>query len=83
MITRHDSLDQALAAVETKTLHGVAMIVVSRQWWGGLAPREQEVYRQRAEHAGIALHADETLSSHYVEARGESDGPALSTEQPM
>lgn len=83
MITRHDSLDEALSAVETRGRGGASTIVLNRQWWMELSGKEQDAYRLRAERAGVALRADASLSSHYVEVRGHDDGPSLSTEQPL
>jgi hypothetical protein len=83
MIVRRDSLPDALSQVEAKTLSGAATIVVNRPWWDGLSAREQSVYRSRAAQAGIELRVDEAISSHYVEVRGDDEGPPLSTESPM
>jgi hypothetical protein len=83
MITRRDTLEQALREVEAKALSGVATIVVSGRWWNGLSAKEREAYRSRAERIVIELRADERLSSHFVELRGDEEGPPLSTEHPM
>jgi hypothetical protein len=82
MITRHESLSQALDEVEAGTLSGVTTVVVSRGWWNGLSRQARSSYRSRAKRAGIELRADSAMSSHYVEARGRDSGP-LSTERPM
>jgi hypothetical protein len=83
MITRHDSLEQALGAIEAHTVAGATTIVLSRGWWTGLPSREQDAYRTRAERVNVELLADDALSSHYVEVRGREDGPSLSSEQPL
>jgi hypothetical protein len=83
MITRYDSLEQALAKIEARELSGAALIVVSRRWWSELSAKEQEAYRRRAERAGVELRADDAISAHFVEVRGAGDGPPLSTEQSM
>jgi hypothetical protein len=83
MIVRRDSLPDALSQVEAKILSGAAIIVVSRPWWDGLSAREQSAYRSRAAQAGVELRVDEAISSHYVEVRGDDEGPPLSTESPM
>jgi hypothetical protein len=56
---------------------------VNLQWWTALSVAEQEAYRLRADRAKVALVADDTLSSHYVEVRGVDEGPPLSTERPV
>jgi hypothetical protein len=83
MITRRDTLEQALEEVEAKALSGVTTIVVSEQWWDGLSVREREAYQSRAERTAIELRADDRLSGHFVELRGDEEGPPLSTEHPM
>ena len=82
MITRRDNLEQALGEIESHALEGARTIVVSRQWWSGLAPREQEAYRHRADRAAVELRADEGISRHFVEVRGADEGP-LSSERPI
>jgi hypothetical protein len=83
MIARRDDLNQALDEVEAKALSGVTTIVVSESWWNALSNKERESYQSRAEGAAIRLRADGRLSSHYVELRGDEEGPPLSTERPM
>ena len=83
MITRRDTLEQALGEVEAKSLSGVSTIVVNGRWWNALSIREREGYRTRAERTAVELRADDRLSSHYVELRGGEEGPPLSTEHPM
>jgi hypothetical protein len=83
LITRRDSLEEALDEIEAERLRGASTIVVNLQWWTGLSIAEQEAYRLRADRARIALVADEALSSHYVEVRGMDEGPPLSTERPV
>ena len=81
MIARRESLTQALGEVEKRALTGVSTVVVSRQWWDGLSPNEQDEYRGRAARADVELRVDEAISRHFVEIRGKEDGP-LSTESP-
>lgn len=83
MITRRDSLGQALDEAEAQGLAGVATIVVSRSWWNGLSYTERDEYRRRAEGVALKLRVDDRISPHYVELRGGDEGPALSSEQPM
>jgi hypothetical protein len=83
VITRRDTLEQALGDVETGTLPGASAIVVSRSWWDHLSISEQDAYRRRAGRAAIELRADEAMSSHFVEVRGGDEGSPLSTERPM
>lgn len=83
MITRRDSLAEALVEIEAERLGGASTIVVNLQWWTGLSVAEQEAYRLRADRARIALVADDALSSHYVEVRGPDEGPPGSTERPV
>lgn len=83
MITRRETLAQALRDLEARVLTGASTIVVSRHWWDSLSSNEQSAYRSRAGRAGIDLRVDEAISSHFVEIRGEDEGPPLSTEHPM
>jgi len=81
MITRRESLAQALDDLEAGTLVGVSTLVVSRRWWDGLSLRERRAFRKRAGKAGVALRADSAMSAHFVEARDGDAGPPLSTER--
>jgi hypothetical protein len=83
MITRRDTLEQALDSLETGALTGASTIIVSQRWWDGLSPHEQGAYRSRAGRAGVELRVDEAISKHFVEIRGGDEGPPLSTEHPM
>ncbi|MGN6393909.1 MAG: hypothetical protein ACTHM9_16900 [Gemmatimonadales bacterium] len=83
MIARRDTLEQALAQIEARTLTGASTVVVSRAWWEQLSPGERDHYRKRAERAAIELRADHTMSSHFVEVRGGDEGPPLASESPM
>jgi hypothetical protein len=83
MITRRDSLTQALDEVEGHALTGASTIIVSRSWWETLSASEQGGYRGRAARADVELRVDEAISSHFVEIRGAEEGPPLSTESPM
>ena len=83
MITRCDSLEQALGEIEAARLSAASTVVVNLLWWTGLSTAEQEAYRLRADRAQIELVADDELSSHYVEVRGVDEGPPLSTERPV
>ena len=80
MIVRRDTLSQALDELEAGTLAGASTIVVSRRWWEALSANERDAYRSRAERIGIELSADEEITAHFVEVRGEEDAPPLSTE---
>jgi hypothetical protein len=82
MITRRDTLSQALEELETQALTDVSTIVVNRQWWEALSPREQDAYHGRAERVRVELRADDAISSHYVELRGGDPGSSLETEHP-
>jgi hypothetical protein len=83
MIARRDTLEQALSEIEVKGLSGVSTIVVSRRWWTGLSARERDAYQSRAERTAVELRADDRLSSHFVELRGDQEDPPLSSEHPM
>jgi hypothetical protein len=83
MIIRRDTLEQALGEVEAQALSGASTIVVSRLWWDGLSPHEREAYQHRAERVAVELHADNSISSHFVEVRGGDEGPPLSSERHM
>ena len=83
MITRCDSLEQALGDIEANQLPGASTVVVNLLWWTGLSTAEQEAYRLRADRARVELIADDEISSHYVEVRGVDDGPPLSSEHPV
>jgi hypothetical protein len=80
LITRRDNLEEALDEIEADRLPEASTIVVNLQWWTGLSVAEQESYRLRADRARVELVADDALSSHFVEVRGEIDGPPSSTE---
>jgi hypothetical protein len=81
MITRRESLAQALDDVEAGTLAGVCTLVVSRSWWNALSLRDRKAFRTRAGRAGVTLRADSAMSVHFVEVRGDDSGPPLSTER--
>jgi hypothetical protein len=74
VITRRDSLEEALGEIEADRLGGASTIIVNLQWWTGLSTAEQESYRLRSDRAQIALVADDRLASHYVEVRGVDEG---------
>ncbi len=80
MITRRESLAQALDDLEAGKLDGVATLVVSRNWWDALSLRDRRAFRARAGRAGVSLRADSAMSPHFVELRDGDDGP-LSTER--
>jgi hypothetical protein len=82
VITRRDSLEQALKEIQTHALDGASVIVVSRRWWDELSERERDGFRLRAEGIGVHLHADDRMSGHFVEVRGDDAGSSLSTEHP-
>ena len=83
MITRCDSLEQALGEIEADRLSAASTVVVNLLWWTGLSTAEQEAYRLRADRSRVELIADDAISSHYVEVRGVDDGPRLSSEHPV
>jgi len=83
MLTRRDTLDQALGELEAHALTGASTVVVSRHWWDALSPNERDAYRRRADRVAVELRADDSLSTHFVEVRGGDEGPPLSTERPM
>jgi len=82
MIARRDTLAQALTDIEAGGLGAVSTVIVSRGWWDSVSAREQDRYRERAERAGVQLHADDAMSAHFVEVRGGDSEPSLSTEHP-
>ena len=82
MITRRKSLTEALDEVEGGVLKGVSTLVVSRQWWQGLAMKERLAFRARAGRVGLELREDTAMSGHFVELRDGNGGPPLSTERP-
>jgi hypothetical protein len=81
MITRRESLTQALDELEAGKLDGVSTLVVNRSWWDALSLRERKKFRTRAGRAGVKLRADSAISVHFVEARDAESGPPLSTER--
>lgn len=83
MITRRDTLEQALGDIEARRLTGASTVVVSRAWWETLSPGQRDDFRRRAERAAIELRADHAMSSHFVEVRGGDEGPPLASENPM
>jgi hypothetical protein len=82
MIARRDTLSHALDDIEAGTLAGASTIIVSRLWWDRVSAREQDLYRARAERAGIKLRADDLMAGHFVEIRGGDVDPSVSTEHP-
>jgi len=82
MIARRDTLAQALTDIEAGGLGAVSTVIVSLGWWDSISAREQDRYRERAERAGVQLHADDAMSAHFVEIRGGDIEPSLSTEHP-
>ena len=80
MITRHDSLNEALRHAEGGASSAVRTIVFSSRWWNELSHAERDTFRKRAERLAITLRGDSQLVGHYVEMRGD-DGPPLSSEQ--
>jgi hypothetical protein len=82
VIARRDSLTQALADIEAGTLAGASTIVMSSDWWHQTPAQEQDRYRARAERAGVRLHADASMSRHFVEIRDDEGGLSLSSEHP-
>jgi uncharacterized protein (DUF934 family) len=82
MIARRDTLAQALTDIEAGGLGAASTVIVSLGWWDSISAREQDRYRERAERAGVQLHADDAMSAHFVEVRGGDIEPSLSTEHP-
>ena len=83
VITRRDSLDSALAEVESGVLPGTSSIVFGRSWWEQLPKPQQSAFRKRAKQARVSLRSDSLMNHHFVEVRGESRGEiGLSSEQP-
>jgi hypothetical protein len=83
MITRRDTLEQALREVEAKALRGASTVVVNRRWWDGLSVAERDTYRRRADRSGIEIRADDEISRHFVEVRWGDEGPPLLSERPV
>lgn len=82
-ITRRDSLDAALRAVENGELRGTSTIVFGRGWWSEIPKAEQNAFRKRAKQAGVSLRSDSLMKNHYVEIRGRTRATVgLSSEQP-
>lgn len=83
VIVRRDSLDTALAEVESGVLSGTSAIVFAREWWKQLPKAQQTAFRRRAKQARISLRSDSVMKNHFVEVRGRSrTDVGLSTEQP-
>ena len=82
MIARRDTLADALTDIEVGTIAGASTVIVSRDWWDRVSPHEQDLFRERADRAGVQLHADDEMSGHFVEVRSDDIGPSLSSEHP-
>jgi hypothetical protein len=80
MTGRSETLDDALAAVDSGALTNVSRIVVSRAWWDALSATQQDRYHQRCLDRGVTLSADDRISRHFVEVVRE-DEPPLSSER--
>lgn len=78
-IVRRDSLERALADVESGELNASA-VVFGRTWWEKLPRTEHNAFVKRAKRAGVKLKSDSMLGEHFVEVRGAPDEP-LSTER--
>jgi hypothetical protein len=81
MIRRRDSLAVTLHEIEQGDLEGVALIVVSREWWDELMAGEQSLFRRRCESRGISLRTDDRLSRHFVELGTSPVSPRMSSER--
>lgn len=82
-IVRRDSLDAALAEVESGTLGDTSSIVFGRSWWQELPKAQQSAFRRRAKQARVSLRSDSLMKNHFVEIRGKTRGDVgLSSEQP-
>ena len=83
VIVRRDSLDQALAEVESGRLADTSSIVFGRSWWEELPKSQQSAFRRRAKQARVSLRSDSLMKNHFVEIRGTSRSDVgLSSEQP-
>ncbi len=80
-IVRRDSLEHALADVESGELRRASAIVFSRTWWQDLPRAQHNGFAKRAKQAGVKLRSDSMLGGHFVEVRGTPD-ESLSTERP-
>ena len=80
---RRDSLEAALAEIESGGLADTSTIVFARAWWEGLSPDERKKFRTRARKSAVNLRSDSMLTNHFVEVRGASRAAVgLSTERP-
>lgn len=82
-IVRRDSLEAALAEVESGRLGDTSSIVFGRAWWQGLPKAQQSDFRRRARQARVSLRSDSLMKNHFVEIRGRTRSDVgLSSEQP-
>lgn len=82
-IVRRDSLDLALAEVESGKLRDTSSIVFGRSWWQELPKPQQAAFRRRAKQARVSLRSDSLMKHHFVEIRGSTRSDiGLSSEQP-
>lgn len=82
-VIRRDSLDAALAEVESGRLGDTSSIVFGRSWWQELPKSQQSAFRRRAKQARVSLRSDSLMKNHFVEIRGTLRGDVgLSSEQP-
>ena len=82
MITRRESLTQALDDLEAGKLAGVSTLVVNRGWGDRLTLKDRRTFRARAGPVGVARRSDTAMTAHLVELRDQDGGPPLSTERP-
>jgi CheY-like chemotaxis protein len=82
-IVRRDSLDAALAEVESGNFGQTSSIVFGRSWWQELPKTQQSAFRRRAKQARVSLRSDSLMNNHFVEIRGTTRSDVgLSSEQP-
>lgn len=83
LIVRRDSLEAALAEVESGRLADTSSIVFGRSWWQELPKSQQSAFRRRAKQARVSLRSDSLMKHHFVEIRGKTRSDiGLSSEQP-
>jgi hypothetical protein len=82
MITRRDSLTNALRDVQQGALDGASAVVVNEDEWNGFSASAQRQHLDHAAKLGLAIRTDRRLGTHFVEVlHGPSDRP-LSSESP-
>ena len=69
-ISRRNTLDVALAEIESGALQGTSSIVFGGTWWHSLTARQRNDYRNRARRAELSLRSDRMMGQDFVELRG-------------